>query len=158
MINLLLQLRLFFRNSILRRVILGGGKLIPARIIRRGQIGQVLDALLNASAHGRPGGKRRLLLEKTHRVARLKVHPTFNVGIDPRENPHQRRFAGTVKTEHADFSAVIKGERDVAEDFLALDFFRDAEHREDNFGGFRSGHRKKSWALIAKSREQERIS
>jgi hypothetical protein len=75
-----------------------------------------------------------LLLEQADAVPRLERHVTVEILVAAGEDTHQRRLAGPVETQDADLRPVIKRERDVAEDFLALDFLRDADHREDDLG------------------------
>jgi hypothetical protein len=60
------------------------------------------------------------------------VHAAVDLLVAPGEDAQERGFAGAVEAEHADLRAVEERERDVAEDFLALDFLRDADHREDD--------------------------
>ena len=93
-------------------------------------------AFLDTGAHGRTGRELRLLLEQTDVITGLEVHVTVELRIASAQDAHERGFAGTVETEHADLRAVEKRQRDVAEDFLALDFLRDADHRENDFGSF----------------------
>ena len=63
-----------------------------------------------------------------------------DLGVASRENAQQRGFTRAVQPEHADLRAVIKRQRDIAEDLLALDFLRDADHRKNHLGLVRFGH------------------
>ena len=127
-VDLFLQLRLFVGDGILRRIVGRFGELVPTRIVGRREIREMLHALFDAGPHRGPGGEGRLLLQKAHRITRFKMHATVDLGIDPREDAHERGLAGAVQAEDSDLRAVVKREGDVAEDFLALDFLRDAEH------------------------------
>ena len=93
-------------------------------------------AFFDAGAHRRTRGERGFLLKKADCVTRLEVHAAVDLRVDASEDAHERGLAGAVESEDADLRAVIKRQRDIAEDFLALDFFRDAEHREDDLRGF----------------------
>ena len=139
-VDFLLKLRLFVGNRILRLVVGGIGEFVPTGVVRCGEIGEVLHALLDARAHRGAGRERGLLRQEADRVTRLEVHAAVDVGVDAREDAHERGLAGTVEAEDADLRAVVERQRDVAEDFLALDLLRDAEHREDDLGGFGGCH------------------
>ena len=68
----------------------------------------MLHALFDAGPHRGPGSEGRLLLQKAHRITRLKMHATVDLGIDPRENAHERGLAGAVQAEDSDLRAVVK--------------------------------------------------
>ena len=135
-VDFFLQRRLSVRDRVLRFVVHRLRQFVPTRVVGRREIREVLHALLDARTHRRPRRQRRLLREKPHRVARLKMHATVDLGVDPGEDAHERRFAGAVETEDADLRAEVERQRNVAEDFLALDFLRDAEHGKNDLRSF----------------------
>ena len=139
-INLFLKLRLFFRDRVALGIVGRRADFIPRRVVGRREIGEMLHAFLDALAHGFSGGELRFLFEQADRVAGLEMHLAVELRIAPRENAHERGFAGAVETEDTNLRAVVKRQRDVAEDFLALDFLRDAHHRKNDLRFVGLGH------------------
>jgi len=139
-IDLLLQVALLLHDAVLGGLVGGLGDLVPGGVVGGDEVGEVLHALLDAGAHGLAGRELRLLLQQADGVAGLEMHLAVDLGVAAGEDAHERRFAGAVEAEHADLRPVVKREGDVAEDFLALDFLRDAEHRENDLGLFGFGH------------------
>jgi hypothetical protein len=135
-IDLLLQVALLRHDGVFRRLVGGVVEFVPRRVVRGGEVGEVLDAFLDGGTHGGAGSEVRFLLKEADGVARFKMHAAVDLPVAAGEDLQERRFAGAVEAEHADFRAVEKRKRDVAEDFLALDLLRDAEHREDYGGSF----------------------
>ena len=111
-------------------------QLVPRGVVGPDEVGQVLDALLDAFAHGPAGLELRLLLQQADVVARLDVHAALDLGVAKRKNAHEGRLSRPVESEDADLGPVEERKRDVAQDLLALDLLRDADHREDDLGLF----------------------
>ena len=139
-VDLLLELRLLVRNRVFRCVVNRLGEFVPCRVVSGGEIGEMFHALVHTLAHGFAGGELRLLFEKAHGVARLEMNSPIKLLVAPGENAHERGLAGAIESEHADLRSVVKRQRNVAEDFLALDFLRDAHHRENDLGFVGLGH------------------
>jgi len=139
-LDLLLELALPGHDRLLGAPVRGRVQLVPGRVIGRDEVRQVPDSLLNARPHGASRGELRLLLEEADVVARLDMHPAVDLRVAQGEDAHEGRLSRAVETQDAYLRAVEKRQGDVAEDLLALDLLRDADHREDDPGLFGFGH------------------
>ena len=107
-IDLLLKFALLRRDGVLGGVGRGLAQLVPRRVVGRREIGQVFHAFLDTRAHRGSGREMRFLFEQTDRVAGFEMDAAVDVRVAAGKNAQQRRFAGAVETEDADFRPVIE--------------------------------------------------
>ena len=108
------------------------------------QVNRFLNTLFDHFAHSLGAINQRLLLEETNAVAVGKHRLTVKVLVDPGHDPEQGRLTRAVKTEYADFGAVVVGKGNILDDFLAVVALVDAHHRVDDFFGI-FAHKDNPW-------------
>ena len=74
------------------------------------------DAFLDVAAHVLRGIQFRLLRQVTDLDARLWPRLSFDLGVEARHDPQQRRFSGAVQPEYPDLGAREERQRDVVDD------------------------------------------
>src|SRR6266478_6469689 len=104
------------------------GELVEARE-QRARLGH---RLLDVLEHVLRRVEHRLLRQVADADALGRQRVAREVVLDARHDPEQRRFARTVRAEHADLRARVEGERDALQDLLALrGDFPQVPNRED---------------------------
>src|SRR6266478_4769466 len=104
------------------------GELLEARE-QRARLGH---RLLDVLEHVLRRVEHRLLRQVADADALGRQRVAREVVLDARHDPEQRRFARTVRAEHADLRARVEGERDALQDLLALRRdFPQVPNRED---------------------------
>ncbi len=112
-VDLLLHLRLLGEERVEVGVGLGEGGRDRVEAIE--QVAQLAHAVLDVAAHVLRVIELRLLLEEPDGGPRVQLGDAGRRFLEPGHDPHQRRLAGAVRSEHADLGPGQEGEGDVRE-------------------------------------------